>query len=235
MRAVRNILAVTVLAVATFATRATADEAQNYALFPAPPGTIVQTELLYPAGADRHSDWRAIASRKSVGRAKGREFYQWFLSLYIREGKIYKLKYQSPLNGGPLSKVTLQNLDAEDPFPVQTVKIDASGNLMGGTYNEFVVESHSMKRPDCGVGTVSVFSADDYGDVDQAVLARNRCSLRAEPINSKAGIGLLLFGPHYAPHDATCCPTEPKAQAMLCFRNGRWLEEPNNYELVFGL
>jgi hypothetical protein len=228
----RLALAAAMLAVLALASRAAAEEPPNYTYDVSAPGTIVQNQLLYLAGDAMHSQWRAIVSKKLLGKANGTAFYQWYLSIYAIDGTTYKLKYQSPRDGGPLSVVTKPS-GADLWLPVQSVKIDAPVQLVAQGKDNLVVESHEMAA-DCGGAIVSVFAADDAGKVVPAVSARNGCDLTAQPVNSKAGASLTLIGPYYGPNAAMCCPTKPKASATLRYANGKWVETPDYYELFVG-
>jgi hypothetical protein len=232
LQKLRPALAAALLAVLVLAVRAVAEEPSSFTFAPAPPGTIVQSQLLYLAGDAMHSQWRAVASKKLLGKANGTSFYQWYLSVYAIDGTTYRLKYQSPRDGGPLSTVTKPN-GADIWFPLQTLKIDAPVQLMHESVDNLVVETHEQSA-DCGGATVAAFGTDSAGNVVPVVSARNGCELTSQPINSKAGRGLLLSGPYYNATAAMCCPTKPKASAELKYTNGKWVETPAYYELFPG-
>jgi hypothetical protein len=232
LQKLRLTLAAALLGVLVLAVRAIAEEPPSYTFSPLPPGTVVQNQLLYLAGDAMHSQWRAVASKKLLGTSNGTSFYQWYLSVYAIDDTTYQLKYQSPAKGGPLSKVTRPN-GAPMWFPLQTLKIDAPAQLMGDGKDDLVVESHETGA-DCGSATVTVFATDSNGKVVPAVSVRNGCELTASTINSKDGPTLWLTGPYYAANAAMCCPTKPKANAMLSYTNGKWVETPSYYEFFPG-
>jgi hypothetical protein len=228
----RLALATALFAVFAVGPRALAEEPPHYTFDSPPPGTVVQSQLLYLTGDAMHSQWRAVASKVRLGISGGTDVYQWYLSVYAIDDTVYHLKYQSPRDGGPLSKVTKPN-GSPMWYPLQTLKIDAPIWLMTDSVDNLVVESHETGA-DCGTGVVSVFMANTSGNVVPAVSARNGCDLTSTPINSKAGRKLLLTGPYYGPNAAMCCPTNAKASASLQYLNGKWVETPNYYELFPG-
>ena len=232
MHNLRLALATAMLAIVALAPRALAEEPAHYTFDVAAPGTILEDRLLYLAGDAMHGQWRALLSKKSVGRSGHDTFYQWYLSIYAIDGDVYKLQYQSPRDGGPFSKVTKAD-GAPMWFPAQSGRIDAPIALMMEGKDNLVVESHEMAA-DCGSGVVTVFTTNNAGKVVPAVSVRNGCDLTATPVDSKAGASLTLAGPYYGPNAAMCCPTIAKATARLAYVNGTWVETPKRYELFPG-
>jgi hypothetical protein len=200
------------------------------ALLPLPPGASVQNSAVYLNGQTMNGQWRAIASKKLVGASNGTEFYQWYLSIYALRGEAFRLRYQSPTNGGPLSRVT-QASGAKMWYPVQELRIVGAATLMGGSVQQLVVTSHEMAA-DCGSSTVTIFASAPGGSVSPAVSAENPCDLSATILPGRTAIALQ--GPYYASNAPLCCPTKPKAGATLRYRNGRWVETPNYYKLYIG-
>lgn len=197
------------------------------ALMPVPPGTIVQNSAVYLNGQTMNGQWRAVASKKLVGASNGTEFYQWYLSVYAMRSDAYHLRYQSPANGGPLSRVT-QAAGAKMWFPVQELRIVGPAELMASGVQQLVVQSHEMAA-DCGSSTVTIFASVPGGSIAPVVSAQNPCELSATIVRGHKTI--LLQGPYYAANAAMCCPTKPKASATLSYRNGKWIESPNYYKL----
>lgn len=220
-------------AIAALAIPATAEEPANYTFSPAPPGTVVQSQVVYLAGQAMHSQWRGVASKKLLGKANGEDAYQWYFSIYRIDGTVYHLKYQSPANGGPLETSTRTN-GAPTWFPVQELKIVGAAQLQEPAVEQLVVQSHAMSA-DCGGGTVSVFTADAAsGAVRPAVSVSNGCELTATIVHGTSGDTIALHGPYYGPNAAMCCPTKNNASATLAYRNGKWVETPNYYQLYVG-
>jgi hypothetical protein len=209
-----------------------AAEPPNPTYSPAPPGSVAQSQLVYLAGDGMSSQWRGIASKKTVGTsAQGQAFYQWYLSIYAIDGATYHLQYRSPGNGGPLSTVT-QAHGAQLWFPVQTLSIVGAAELMQPAVQQLVVESHEASA-DCGSSTVTVF-ATKGGKVVPAVSVRNGCDLTAKIVTVAGHAAIELSGPYYAANAALCCPTKPKATATLQYRNGAWSESPKLFDLYIG-
>ncbi len=201
-------------------------------LVPVPPGTVVQEQLVALDGL-AHDPWQAVASKKFVGSGNGREFYQWYLSIYAPRAGAYRIRYQSPRNGGPLERVT-QAAGAKMWFPVQDLKIVGAAELMRKHYEQLVVSSHAMAA-DCGSATVSVFTTGMAGRAAPAVTVTNPCELRASIVNQPYVPTVLeLHGPYYAAGAAACCPTKAKATAVLSYRHGKWSETPNYFKVEGG-
>ncbi len=210
---------------------ARADEPPHYTFSPQPPGTIVQSQLVYLAGEGMHSQWRGVLSKKLVGAAHGTSFYQWYLSFYAIDGAVYRLKYRSPDARVPFSRVTKAQ-GAAMWFPVQDAKITGTGELMGAGAQQAVVQSHESAA-DCGTARVDVFF---YGSAMQRVMTtlsmENPCELSASVIHGAHGDSLQLTGPYYAANAPLCCPTKPKVTAKLHFHNGTWIEEPPYFKIL---
>lgn len=229
----RALPAVALLAAFLFFVPAWAEEPPNVTYSPAPPGTVVTNEVVYLGGEAMHSQWRAVVSKKSLGSGNGNTFYQWYLSIYAIDGSVYHLKYQSPSNGGPLSKVTQVAGGDKMWFPVQTVSIVGTPTLVQPDVQQLVVQSHEMAA-DCGGSMVTVFTATPEWKVVPALTIRNGCDLTASIDHTNAADSLVLHGPYYAPNAAMCCPTKPKASATVVYRNGTWTQTPKYYEMFIG-
>ena len=72
--------------------------------FPPPAGSVVERRLVAFNGEGVADRWPAVLSKKRVGSDSGRDFYQWYLSIYELRRDAYRLSYESPGNGGPLSQ-----------------------------------------------------------------------------------------------------------------------------------
>lgn len=205
-----------------------AAEPPHYTFSPAPPGTIVQSKLVYLAGEGTQSQWRGVLSKKLVGRDGKQTFYQWYLSIYQIDfnSATYHLRYQSPANGGPLDKVAKAH-GAPMWFPAQSATIVGAAELMEAGVQQLVVASHQTGA-DCGSADLTVFGFDSKSrKVVPEVTVQNGCDVSAKIVKSANGIAsLLLGGPYYNATAAMCCPTKPKANATLKFANGKWVETP---------
>lgn len=230
MRRLHLLLAAAVL-VAFGALPTAAAEPASTTFSPAPPGTVVQNQLVYLAGEAMHAQWRAVTSKRVVGQSGNQTFYQWYLSIYAIDGATYHLKYQSPKNGGPLASVTKAK-GAPLWMPVGSITIVGAAELTQPGLQQLVVQSQQMAA-DCGSAAVTVFTTV-AGKVVPAVSATNGCDLSAAITKTSSGYAVTLRGPYYAPKAAMCCPTIPKATAVLRYHNGKWSESPNYFPLVVG-
>ena len=204
-----------------------AEEPANYTYSPKPPGTVLQSRIVYLAGEAMHSQWRAVVSRKEVGRNGSNVFYQYYFSLYRIDGNVYRLRYGSPKRP-PLDAV-VKAQGAPMWFPFQEAQIVGVGEFMGPGAQQVVVASHQTGA-DCGSARVDVFFYDSAMQMAMPTLSvENYCSLSAKIIHDAQGDALQLTGPYYAPNAATCCPTMNGATATLRFRNGTWAEQPKKY------
>ena len=213
-----------------------AEEPAHPAYIPVPPGTVAQNQLFYPAGEAMHGQWRAVASKQTIGQGNGTTFYQWYLSIYAIDGTTYRLKYQSPANGGPLSKVTQASGGAKMWFPVQALQIAGAGEFEKAGVQQLVVTAHEMAA-DCGSATVTVLASGANGVIVPAVSVRNGCALKATIAHAKtagARDSIVLSGPYYNATAPMCCPTKSKAAAVLSYRNGKWTETPKYYPFYAG-
>lgn len=232
-----RLLTVAALALALLSSgRVVAEEPPHPTYSPAPPGTVVQSQVVYLTGEAMHSQWRAVVSKSIAGNNATTAFYHWYLSIYAIDGDgTYRLKYRSPQDGGPLAPVTRVAGGGEMWFPIEDVKIAGTPELMAHGVQTLVVQSHSMAA-DCGEGTVTVFTANAQGKVVPAVSLQNGCDLSAKVLTGKSGAldALQLSGPYYAPNAAMCCPTKPKATATLQYANGTWSQTPKYYQAFVG-
>ena len=195
---------------------------------PVPPGDVVQRQ---GADLDGHAtnSWRTVITKKAVGSADKETFYQWYVSIYQLQGGTYRLRYQSPGNGGPLDAVEKAK-GASLWFPRQEASIVGSASLMGENDEQLVVESH-QSGADCGSADLTVFRFDgNSGKIVPAVTIQNGCELKAKIVKSNGASHLELSGPYYNASAPMCCPTKPKATATLKFANGKWTETPNYYK-----
>jgi hypothetical protein len=220
----------TLAAVFAFAVAALAEEPPSFTYSPQPQGTILQSQLTYLAGQSMHSQWRGVLSKKLVGTSAGIPFYQWYVSIYQIGGTVYRLRYQSPRNGGPYDKLS-HTSDASMWFPSQSGSIVGSAQLMGPAIEQLVVSTHQAGA-DCGSADITIFTYDfKTQKVVPAATLENGCDLSAKIVHGKNGDTLLLTGPYYNATAAMCCPTKPKASATLSYTNGKWVETPNYYKL----
>ncbi len=222
---------------AALASVAFAAEPPHFKYVPAPPGTIQQSQLVYLAGEGMQSQWRGVISRKAVGRDtdENETFYQWYLSIYaIDAGGNYALKYQAPGKGTALLDVVEKASGANLWFPRQSAQIAGVGEFMFPGVQQLVVAAHQTGA-DCGSATVTVFRYDSASQkVVPAVSLANGCQLDAKVVHGAGGDALQLSGPYYGPKAALCCPTKPKATAVLRYRSGKWRLTPAYYEMAVG-
>lgn len=208
-----------------------AAEPPHYTFSPEPPGTNVQSRLVYLAGEGMHSQWRAVLSKKLLGSGNATPFYQWFLSFYAIDGTVYRLKYRSPDAPVPFGRVTKAH-GASLWVPVQDARIVGTGEFMGPGAQQLVVQSHEAAA-DCGTARVDLFFFDAAMETVMTTLsAQNPCNLSASVIHELHGDSLQLTGPYYAPKAPLCCPTKEPATAMLQFNNGTWYEEPPYFKIL---
>jgi hypothetical protein len=220
------------LTVALFTAVVVAQEPPHPAHAPAPPGIVVQSTRVYLAGEAMHSQWRAILSKAPVGKGNGQTFYQWYLSLYAIDGNTYRLKYQSPRDGIPFTRVTKAH-GAAMWFPVADASISATGELMGPGAQQLVVVSHEAAA-DCGTARVDVFFFDAAMQMVMPTLSvRNGCALSATVVRDGNGSeNVSITGPYYGPNAALCCPTKNNATAIFRFNNGDWTQKPQYFTII---
>ncbi|HEY9085221.1 MAG TPA: hypothetical protein VIN40_04695 [Candidatus Tyrphobacter sp.] len=208
---------------------ASAAEPPHYTFSPRPPGEITQSQLFYPAGEGMQSQWRAVASRVHLGGSA----YQWYLSIYSidYDTATYRLAYQSPRDGAPLSRVERAS-GGSLWFPLQSLHIVGAAALSHPDVQDLVVQSHEAGA-DCGTATVTIFIYDwTTQHIRRVASVENGCSLSATIEHQASGDAIRLAGPYYAPSAALCCPSKPNASAYLRERNGKWVESPSYYALT---
>jgi hypothetical protein len=194
---------------------------------PQPPGSVAQNERVAFSGSG-NIDWRAIVSKQRVGVSNNRGFYQWYLSFYMLDRGAYRLRYQSPRNGGPLSRVTQANGE-QMWFPVAQARILGTASLMQPGDHQLVVQSHEMAA-DCGSGKVTIFATQLRRNIAAVATVENSCDLSATI--GAGGRSIVLTGPYYQSGAPLCCPTKPHATAGLRYRDGAWLVSPSYFKLV---
>jgi len=202
----------------------------NAPMVPKPPGTIAQSVFVFFNGVASNAQWRAVASKQHLGASHGRQFYQWYLTFYGSRQQAYRLRYQSPADGGPLARVVKGN-GTDMWFPVQELRIVGAASLTGESAQQLVVQSHEMAA-DCGSATVAVFAGGPGASVIPAVSVTNPCELTATIAPDRQSV--VLRGPYYSPNAPMCCPTKPRASAVLRYRSGQWTESPNYFKLYVG-
>jgi len=221
-RFVRGVIAVLFMLAAV---PAYAEEPPHPTFDPAPPGQVVQSQLVYLAGEAMHNQWRGVLSKKRVATSGGAAVYQWYLSLYAIDGTVYHLKYRSPAQPHPFDAVAKAE-GSDHWFPWQHARIVGASELMGPGAQELVVESQSIGA-DCGLARVDVFFFDA---ALQTVMTtpgiQNYCGLQAAIVHGAQGDALAVTGPLYGPKTPLCCPLKPKATAILRFHNGTWEQSP---------
>jgi hypothetical protein len=193
---------------------------------PAPTGSVVHAQSVSFNGssADR---WEAVLSKKFVGSGAGRSFYQWFLAIYQLRRGAYRLRYESPYNGGPLSRVS-QASGAKMWFPVQEIKIVGSAPLMQKRVQVLVVQSHEMAA-DCGAAAVTILGTKAGSTVGPIATVTNPCELTAKI--GADGASLELTGPYYAANAPLCCPTKANVTTVLRYVDGKWTQSPNYFKV----
>ena len=194
---------------------------------PLPPGSVVERQLVAFTGEGIVNRWPAIVSQKLVGSAYGRDFYQWYVSIYQLRRGAYRLRYQSPGNGGPLSRVE-QAHGAKMWFPTQDVHLVGVGALMHRGVQQLVVASHETGA-DCGGATITILTSKPANTVGPVVSIENPCDLDAKI--GADGTSVELSGPYYAANAPLCCPTKANVTATLRYRNGKWVESPRYFKL----
>jgi hypothetical protein len=209
----------------------TAEEPPQVTFWPPPPGTVVQSQVVYLAGQAMHSQWRGVISKRVAGKGSGTTFYQWYLSIYTIDETAYHLAYQSPRDGGPLSKVEKAS-GGDMWYPLQSAQIVGTAQLMQPAVEQLIVSSHETGA-DCGSATVTVLHVNAAGKVVPAVTLQNNCSLSVRVSQGTGGVpdALILNGPFYNSTAPNCCPTKAKAVATLRYRNGAWIEKPKYFTL----
>ena len=220
-----------ILAVAARCLVADGAEPPRYTFSPQPPGVTVQSKLVYLAGEAMHGQWRAVLSKEFLGSGSGKRFYQWYLSIYSIDGAVYRLKYRSPSAAIPFARVAKAS-GAALWFPVQDASIAGTGEFMGAGAQQLVVQSH-QSAADCGTARVDVFFFDAAMQTIMTTLSvENGCALSAGIVRGSGGDALALSGPYYAANAPSCCPTKPRATAILRFHNGDWSERPQYFKIV---
>jgi hypothetical protein len=220
----------TLAAIFAFSGTTLAEEPSHFTYSPQPPGTILQSQVVYLAGQAMHSQWRGVLSKKLAGTSAGMSFYQWYISIYAIDGTTYQLKYQSPGNGGPYDKLA-HSSDASMWFPAQSGEIIGAAQLMQPGVEQLIVLTHQAGA-DCGSADLTIFAFDPKKQkVVPAATVENGCDLSVKIVHGSGGDSLLLSGPYYNETAPMCCPTKPKASATLSYVNGTWVERPKYYKL----
>jgi hypothetical protein len=198
-----------------------------YSFMPAVPGSVAQSESIAFNGKNANDRWQAVVSKQLLGSGNGRSFYQWYLSIYALRRGAYRLRYESPGNGGPLSRVEQAN-GAKMWFPVQAVTIVGAAPLMRKGVQQLIVQSHEMSA-DCGSATVTIFATKPGGSVGPVATVTNPCDFGAKI--AADGASVELTGPYYAANAPLCCPTKAHVTAVLRYRDGKWTESPNYFKV----
>jgi hypothetical protein len=209
----------------------TAEEPPHVTFSPPPPGSVVQSQVVYLAGQAMHSQWRGAISKRVAGKSSSTTFNQWYLSIYAIDDATYHLRYQSPRDGGPLSKVEKAS-GGDMWYPLQSAEIVGAAQLMQPAVEQLIVSSHETGA-DCGSSTVTVLRTDSAGKIVPAVTLQNNCDLKVRISRGTGGVpdALILNGPYYNSTAPNCCPTKAKAVATLRYRNGTWVEKPKYFTI----
>lgn len=186
----------------------------------APPGQVMQKTVAYLTGEGMQSAWYVVASRKLAGKNMGKTpVYQWYLSFYAPDGNGGgKLAYQLPDKEGTLLSRVQKAHGADMYFPMQDLKIVGTGEFEKPGVQDVVIWDHQTGA-DCGEADVTVFGADSSARVVQRVHVENGCDLSAKIVKHGMLSAVQLSGPYYSPSAALCCPTKPKAAALLSYDN----------------
>jgi hypothetical protein len=194
-----------------FATAAHADEPPHFTYAPAPPGTLVQSTVVYLAGEAMHSQWRTVLSKTAT---------QWYLSLYAIDGTTYHLTYRSPSGGTPFP--------AHGPH-ITGASIVGAGEFMGSGVQQAVILSHDAAGGGCGTARLDVLFLDAAMQMPMSTLTlENRCYLSAKVVHGANGDALAVTGPIRNGNAIEV------ATATLTFHNGRWTQSPRAFRMVTG-
>ncbi len=218
-----------VVAVALSLCGGVAQAAAGIGWVPPLPGSVVQSEYVAFNGESSENRSRAVVSKKLVSSANGQDFYQWYLSIYAFRRAAYRLRYQSPGNGGPLERIAKAH-GARMWFPVQELRIVGAAALMRPGVEQLIVASHEMAA-DCGSAAVTIFASGPGGSIVPVALVENPCELAAAVIRGANGDAIELRGPYYGPKAPLCCPTNTHASATLRYRDGKWVESPSYFKV----
>ncbi len=201
----------------------------------APPGRVVQDTVAYITGEGMNSAWHVVASRNIIGKQMGKiAVYQWYVSFYAPARNGLKLVHQLPNAGGELLSRVTKAHGAAMYFPQQDVKIVGAAELEQTGVQDVVLWDR-QSGADCGTADVTVFGADANRRIVQRVHVENGCNLQATIVKHGALSAVKLQGPYYGPKAAMCCPTKPKASALLSFGGGTWSVTPNYYTISASL
>lgn len=226
------LLALSVVALSATAAAGAAVPANPH-LSPAPPGHVMQRTVAYLTGEAMHSMWYVVASRKLAGKNMGKTpVYQWYLSFYAPDGNDGgKLVYQLPGKQSTLLARIEKAHGAQMYFPMQDLKITGAAELERPGVQDVVVWDHQAGA-DCGAADVTVFGANSKGQIEQRAHVQNGCALDAKIVKHGALSAIQLSGPYYGANAPMCCPTKPKASAMLRYAHGRWSVTPKYYTIA---
>jgi hypothetical protein len=176
-----------------------------------------------------------VTRRKLVGEQMGKELvYQWYVSFYAPAQNGVRLVYQLPNKDGELLSRVTKARGAQLYFPQQDVKIVGAAEFEKFGVQDVVVWDH-QSGADCGTADVTVFGANDKEQVEQRVHVENGCSLEAKIVKHGALSAVQLTGPYYSPKASMCCPTKPKASAVLSYENGTWSMAPKYFTISASL
>ncbi|HTW83167.1 MAG TPA: hypothetical protein VMD91_03740 [Candidatus Sulfotelmatobacter sp.] len=184
--------------------RALAEEPPHFTYAPAPPGTLIASQVVYLAGEAMHSQWRAVLSRLHA---------QWYLSIYAIDDTTYRLKYRSP--------------SGDVPFPpggptVTSASIAAIGEFMGAGVQQVAIASHDTAGGRCGTGRIDVLFFDAAMEMPLSTLSvRTPCSLSARVVHEAHGDALAVTG-----------PSSKTAIFRFTSGPGTWTQTPRLFQVV---
>lgn len=196
-----------------------------------PPGKVVQDVVAYLSGEAMNSKWHVVASKVLVGKQYGKEnTYQWYLSIYRQLGDGWQLAFRSPGAGNTLITKVTKAHGAQLYFPIQDLKIVGVGELERPEIQDVVFWLHETGA-DCGAATIGVLGTNKSEQVTVKTKVVNGCELQAAIVKSGSLQAVALSGPYYGPNAPMCCPTKPKATAILSGVNGVWKVTPKYFTI----
>ncbi len=193
---------------------------------PSPPGAVTQSMTAYLIGEAMNSRYQLVASRLRLTNSQ----WQPYLTIYAQRGDGFTEIYQSPSARDALALVPRrQKVPGADLFlPTVDLRLIGKGEFMGAGRQEAAVLVHQAGA-DCGSSALSVLRAvPGAGTVRVAAQVSNPCDLSAQI----QGNTIVLNGPYYNATAALCCPTQPRARAILAYGAGRWTLHPAYFNLT---
>ena len=183
----------------------------------------MQDVVAYLSGEGMNSQWHVVTSREGA---------QWYLSIYSPHDEcgVWHLAYRSPGAQPELLPKVQRAPGTEMYFPHEDAGVIGAAELEEMGVQDVVVRTH-LTGADCGTASVTVLGSDGSMRVRMRAQVTNFCDLRASIAGSAGLKHLELAGPYYAPKDALCCPTKPRARATLAYANNAWRISPAYFTL----